>query len=122
MMSLVILLALTAVFVVLAIRNWKTKIGAGPTILIVGFIVVSLFGAVKWNDFQQQLREYDFCIGRVERSEESYRFNNVLVTIIERELQERPDISQELRDALLEPLNTSLCGEQPSFWVGFTEV
>lgn len=114
MMSLIALLVVLVGFTILAIKNWGKTIGAGPTILIVGAIVVSVFGAVKWADYQQQLREYDVCEARVERSQETYVFNNALVTIIERELPDEP-FGTELRDVMLLPLDESICQTEPSF-------
>lgn len=107
-------------FSILAMKNWSTSIGAGPTILIVGAIVLSVFGAVKWADFQQKIREYDTCVQRVERSSEAYLFNNTLVIIIEREI---PDgtIGRELREVLLDPLTLNDCPPEPSFLDDFTE-
>ena len=118
MLSLTMLMILVGVFVILAIRNWRTAIGAGPTILIVGAIIVSVFGAVKYNSYQTQLREYDYCRGRVERSEEAYVFNNALVTLIERELTTEP-FGQELRTVMVAPLTMDSCPKEPEFFYPF---
>lgn len=122
MFSLTILMVLMVIFIILAIKNWKTSIGAGPTILIVGAIVVSVYGAVKWGDYQQRLREYDVCSGRVERSVDTFAFNNTLVEIIAREIPGRQDIEEELRAVMVKPLSLALdCPKEPTFLTSFTE-
>lgn len=118
MMTLAALLIVVVGFVTLAARHWGKTIGAGPTILIVGAIVVSVFGAVKWADYQQQLRDFDVCEARVERSEESYVFNNALVTIIERELPTET-FADELREKMVLPTPLSSCPAEPNFWNSF---
>lgn len=118
MLSLMILMILVSAFIILAIKNWGKEIGAGPTILIVGAIIVSAFWAVKYDSYRTQLREYDYCRGRVERSEESYLFNNALVTIIERELPQEP-FATELRSVMVMPLTMETCGDEPVFFNHF---
>lgn len=120
MLSLIVLVGLIVLFVILAMKNWRTTIGAGPTILIVGAIVVSVFGAVKWADYQSEVREYDVCRERVERSQDGGVFNRTLITIIERELPDE-GIGKELRDVMLEPLEIKSCGEEPRFWNEFSQ-
>lgn len=121
MLSLISLMVLLVAFVGLAIKNWKTSIGAGPTILIVGAIVISVYGAIKWADYQQQLREYDVCAARVDRSIDTARFNNTLVNIIVRELPGREDIGKELRAVLLPALSLENdCTSEPTFLSNFS--
>lgn len=119
MLSLTILVILILGFVILAILNWNRVIGAGPTILIVGTIIISAFGAVKYDTYQTQLREYDYCKGRVERSEEAYIFNNALVSIIERELPTEP-YGTELRSYLSVPTTMDDCPAEPKFFRPFS--
>ena len=119
MLTLVVMMILSMVFVALAVRNWDREIGAGPTILIVGAIFVSAFGSVKYSDYQTNLRQFDVCVGRVERSIDNNRFNETLVNIIEREVSDSEVIVKELRDAMLPPLELSSCGPQPTFVTEF---
>lgn len=60
MLSLVILMFLVTCFVGLAIRYWNLEIGAGPTILIVGLIVLSAFGAIKYGQYDEARDRYAF--------------------------------------------------------------
>lgn len=116
MFSLIILILVLAIFVVLAVKNWRMSIGAGPTILIVGVIVVSVYGALKYSDYQSALREYDSCDSRVTRSQEGSVFNQTLIGIIDREFPTRGDISAELQAVVLQPLDLfATCGRQPTF-------
>lgn len=119
MFSLTMLTVLVVIFGYLALRHWKTTIGAGPTILIIGAIVISAFGASKWVDYQQRLREFDQCVGRVDRSLVSSVFNSTLVNVIVREIPDRPDIAEELRSVLPEPLTLADCPAEPTFWESF---
>lgn len=120
MLSLMILIILLTAFAVLAKKNWKHSIGAGPTILIVGAIVISVYAAVMWADYQQKLREYDVCAARVERSGDTAIFNNTLVNIIIRELPDRGDISSELRAVMVESLSLEVnCPTEPTFMTNF---
>jgi len=115
-LTLTILMILTAAFVFLAVKNWKTTIGAGPTILIIGAIVVSAYVPLKWNEYQQMIREYDVCAARVERSIDTNRFNATLIAIIIREYPNREDIAEELRDVSLPPLSLEIdCPPEPQF-------
>ena len=91
------------------------SIGAGPTILIIGLIIVSLFGAVKYSDYQQRIREYDVCAAKVDRSVDFYEFNNILVEQVERELPGSQS-AIELRAALLPPLSMDDCPPPPTFF------
>lgn len=117
-MSLMILTLLVTCFVGLAIRYWNLAIGAGPTILIVGLIVLSAFGAIKYGQYDEARDRYATCIGRVERSVEMYGFNDRLVSIIERELPTQP-FGQELREVMLLPLTEASCGTKPEFFIPF---
>lgn len=120
MLSLLSLALLITIFALLAAKNWKTSIGAGPTILIVGAIVVSVFGAVKYSDYQSALREYDICADRVTRSQETGVFNRTLIEIIAREFPSRPDIADELYEVLLLPLELkTTCAPKPTFFESF---
>jgi len=109
---------LVTCFVGLAIRYWNLEIGAGPTILIVGLIVLSAFGAIKYGQYDDARDQYATCIGRVERSADSYVFNDRLVSIIERELPTQP-FGQELRDVMVMPLSEQACGTKPQFFIPF---
>ena len=122
MLSLIILLILLGVFGVLAVKNWRTSIGAGPTILIVGALLVSVYGTVKYNVYQTKLREYDACKARVDRSRENGKFQLTLVNVIIREFPSRPDIALELQEAMLTPLTLEGdCPGKPSFLSSFTD-
>lgn len=119
MLSLMILTVLIGSFAILAAKNWRKTIGAGPTILIVGAIIVSLYGAVKWSDYLQHLRVYDSCVGRAERSQDVNVFDRALVAIIEREFEDQSAIVDELREFLVEPIEISSCGAEPSYFTEF---
>lgn len=122
MLSLTILLILILIFVALATRHWKTTIGAGPTILIVGAIVISAYWVFKWADYQQRQREYDVCFARVERAQEIGVFNTTLVNIILREFPDRQDIGEELRAVMVEPQTLEKdCPTEPTFWSNFAD-
>lgn len=66
------------------------------------------------RDYDTALREYDLCVIRVERSVDSYNFNNELVTVIEEEYPRRSDISKRLRDKIVKPLTLRTCGTEPT--------
>jgi glucan phosphoethanolaminetransferase (alkaline phosphatase superfamily) len=113
--TLIILIVLAILFTVLAIRNWKRTIGAGPTILIIGTIVIMMLIPIKWTEYQQKLREYDACVARVERSQEVNKFNDVLINIIVRETGAL-DIAEELKKATPAELTLEdYCPEEPTF-------
>lgn len=120
MFSLTILGILLAGTVYLAARNWTKTVGAGPTIVVVGMVLIVAFGALKLDTYRGLLREYDVCAGRVDRSVVNGNFNETLVTIIERELPDSP-FGQELRAAMPEPLSLDDCPAEPTFWTGFTD-
>jgi hypothetical protein len=116
MLTLTVMTILIVLFVVLAVKNWTRTIGAGPTILIIGAIVVSAYIPVKWSDYQQRLREYDVCVAKVERTTEINIFNMALIHIIAREWPERVDIVEELTalTARDQTVKTD-CPEEPTF-------
>jgi len=116
-----ILFVLGGLFVGLAVRNWNRTIGAGPTILIVGGLIVSCYIPIKWNTYQQRLREYDTCAARVERAQETNKFNNVLIGAIET-LPNTEELISELRAATPGELTLENdCPREPSWWGIFFE-
>lgn len=90
---LVIETVIAALFVLTAIKNWRRAIGAGPTILIVGALVV--FGVWTYNyttaHDEQRVRDnaehtatesYDVCLGKVDRSAGSRAYNLFLIGLL----------------------------------------
>lgn len=117
-MSLTALLITLAVFGILAVKHWKRTIGAGPTILIVGAIVVSLFGALKWATYQEAARDYDTCEVRVERTVDAYNFNKALVDTI---TAEDPSTRVNLYAIMVPPMTMDECPPEPTFFKSFSQ-
>lgn len=75
---------------------------------------------VKWNAYQAKIREYDICAARVERSQETTGFNQVLIHLIAREIPSRNDIVSELQAAMPLPLTLKdNCPPQPTIFKTF---
>lgn len=115
MVTIAILAILAAVFITLAVKNWRRTIGAGPTILIVGGLVLSGYIPIKWNTYQARLREFDVCASRVERSTETRKFNLILIAAIEA-IPQTDQLVSDLKDATPRELNLEVdCPAEPTF-------
>lgn len=106
---------LTMLFVIGAIANWGRVIGAGPTILIVGSMFLFGFVGVAYVQHLYDLRQFEHCTDTYYHLDEQYFFNDRIVDIVERELDERPDIITELREAITVPDPLDVCGTKPKF-------
>jgi len=114
-MILLVCVILVIVFVILAIKNWRKVIGAGPTVLTVGAIFIIALIGFQFDAYINASRTYDACVERVERSVASRDFNQTLVDIVKKEVADRPDIADKLQHAMLPALKLSSCGHSPNF-------
>jgi len=76
---------------------------------MIGFI------GVQYSAYQNDIRAYDACVDLVYRSEGTKEFNETLIDIVDREVSGKPYIGEELRAAMLPPIDISTCGSEPSF-------
>jgi hypothetical protein len=109
-----ILALLVTMFVVLAVRHWRSLIGAGPVILVVGMIVVFVYGSVKWANYYDDLRDWKLCDQRVAVSNERSEFNSLLLNSL---FDLTPSDLVKLRE-LNPPIQktTTVCGDRPNLW------
>lgn len=78
-------------------------------IMIFAFVFSSLSGVVGMVLYYNANAVYDGCIRIVDRSVDLHKFDDTLVAIVKHEVTDRPDISQQLQDALVPPQHRSDC-------------
>jgi hypothetical protein len=111
MNSLIVIAVIVVLFGVLAWKNWRKTIGAGPTILIVGALALFAYWGFSYShaqDTRERARiqhdslvaDYTACAAKVDRSLGSREYNLALIAVIQREIPSRPDIAQELTEEL----------------------
>lgn len=104
-------IVISLIFVAVAAKNWTKVIGAGPTILIVGALVLFGFWAYNYTsdqddqravDTQQTNKETDYaaCVAKVDRSIGNRAYNLFVISLLQHELPGRPDLAEQLTTEL----------------------
>lgn len=101
MWTILVTAGVLVIFGTLAARNWKATIGAGPTILIVGALLI--LGI--WNVKLSIDRDADICHILEKRSAKTVSFDKTIIDIIDTEIPNRQDIVTRLTAALNTPLD-----------------
>jgi len=83
-------------------------------------MVIFVYVGIKWVDYEQATRTYDVCLTKQQHSEADIDFEQAIVSIVQKELPNRPDISAQL--TALIPNDLDKCGSEPTFWGHFEEI
>jgi hypothetical protein len=117
MLSLTILILIVTMFIALAVKQWHAVIGAGPTILILGMLVIFVYGGLKLGDYHQTLRNHDNCLSRVDNIKTDDVFQDTVVELFKLDGLTKPELLAKLEAAANDVVE--VCGPEPTFWHSF---
>jgi hypothetical protein len=99
----------------MAIRNWDHQIGAGPTILIIGFLFLMGYMSLSYIKYSGEQAGYHRCIDRQTHLTEQYMFNENLLIALEIGGSLSDESLDKMRSVLVEPKGLGVCVEASYF-------
>lgn len=115
LLTILVVMIILTVFVIMAIRHWDQKIGAGPTILIIGFLFLTGFVSTSYIKYNNELAIYNRCVDRQVYLAEQYIFNENLIIALGHTANMDEAKVKELRNLLIEPEGLHNCIEATYF-------